>query len=72
MLFIITNLHEIEIGNLTACVTRAGAGGGTPSDWENAEARKRLGIAPESPASGARFVSPFFFSRKKLDMKGCK
>jgi hypothetical protein len=22
--------------------------------------RKRLGIAPESPASGARFVSPFF------------
>jgi hypothetical protein len=23
---------------LTVCVTRAGAGGGTPSDWENAEA----------------------------------
>jgi len=22
----------------TVCVTRAGAGGGTPSDWENAEA----------------------------------
>jgi hypothetical protein len=23
---------------LTVCVTRAGAGGGTPSDWENAQA----------------------------------
>ena len=23
---------------LTVCVTRAGAGGGTPSDWKNAEA----------------------------------
>jgi len=22
---------------LTVCVTRAGAGGGTPSNWENAE-----------------------------------
>jgi len=22
----------------TVCVTRAGAGGGTPSDWKNAEA----------------------------------
>jgi len=22
----------------TVCVTRAGVGGGTPSDWENAEA----------------------------------
>jgi hypothetical protein len=26
------------LGCLTVCVTRAGAGGGTPSDWENAEA----------------------------------
>ncbi len=26
------------LGWLTVCVTRAGAGGGTPSDWENAEA----------------------------------
>jgi hypothetical protein len=25
-------------GCLTVCVTRAGAGGGTPSDWGNAEA----------------------------------
>jgi hypothetical protein len=25
-------------GKPTVCVTRAGAGGGTPSDWENAEA----------------------------------
>jgi hypothetical protein len=25
-------------GGLTVCVTRAGSGGGTPSDWENAEA----------------------------------
>lgn len=23
---------------ITVCVTRAGAGGGTPSDWKNAEA----------------------------------
>jgi len=23
------------LGCLTVCVTRAGAGGGTPSDWEN-------------------------------------
>jgi len=44
------------LGYPTVCVTRAGAGGGTPSDWKNAEAWKRLGIAPESPASGARFV----------------
>jgi hypothetical protein len=26
------------LGWLTVCVTRAGAGGGTPSDWEKAEA----------------------------------
>jgi len=26
------------LGCLTVCVTRAGAGGGTPSDWKNAEA----------------------------------
>jgi len=26
------------LGCLTVCVTRAGAGGGTPSDWEKAEA----------------------------------
>jgi len=26
------------LGYPTVCVTRAGAGGGTPSDWENAEA----------------------------------
>jgi len=25
---------------LTVCVTRAGAGGGTPSDWKNAEAQE--------------------------------
>ncbi|GJQ53358.1 MAG: hypothetical protein HKUEN02_22050 [Anaerolineaceae bacterium] len=31
-------LKSLEIKRLTACVTRAGAGGGTPSDWENAEA----------------------------------
>jgi hypothetical protein len=28
----------ISAKHLTVCVTRAGAGGGTPSDWENAEA----------------------------------
>ena len=27
--------------------------------------RKRLGIAPESPASGARFVSPLFTEKKQ-------
>jgi len=26
------------LGCLTVCVTRAGAGGGTPSDWKNAKA----------------------------------
>ena len=26
------------LGCLTVCVTRAGAGGGTPSDWKNDEA----------------------------------
>jgi hypothetical protein len=26
------------ISRLTVCVTRAGAGGGTPSDWENDKA----------------------------------
>jgi len=26
------------LGYPTVCVTRAGAGGGTPSDWENDEA----------------------------------
>jgi hypothetical protein len=28
----------LHLGCLTVCVTRAGAGGGTPSDWKNAEA----------------------------------
>ena len=28
--------------------------------------RKRLGIAPESPASGARFVSPFLINRLRM------
>ena len=42
----------------TVCVTRAGAGGGMPSDWKRLRRRKKLGIAPDSPASGARFVSP--------------
>jgi hypothetical protein len=41
---------------LTVCVTRAGAGGGTPSDWKKAEAWKMLENGAESPASGARFV----------------
>jgi hypothetical protein len=30
------------LGCPTVCVTRAGAGGGTPSDWKNAEAKKYL------------------------------
>jgi len=36
---------------------RAGTGGGTPSTGKMLRRRKRLGIAPDSPASGARFVS---------------
>jgi hypothetical protein len=36
-------IHNYALANYprqrpTACVTRAGAGGGTPSDWKNAEA----------------------------------
>jgi hypothetical protein len=30
--------HDSLSCRRTICVTRAGAGGGTPSDWENAEA----------------------------------
>jgi hypothetical protein len=40
----------------TVCVTRAGAGGGTLSDWENAEAWKKAWNRAESAVSGARFV----------------
>jgi len=43
--------------HLTVCVTGAGADGGTPSDWEMKRRGKLLGIAAESPASSARFVS---------------
>jgi len=31
-------IQVLHLGCLTVCVTRAGAGGGTPSDWKNAEA----------------------------------
>jgi hypothetical protein len=31
-------LHFLLTLRLTVCVTRAGAGGGTPSNWENAKA----------------------------------
>jgi hypothetical protein len=47
----------------TVCVTRAGAGGGTPSDWKKAEAWKMLENGAESPASGARFVRRFYFAQ---------
>ena len=56
MLFIITNLHEIEIGNLTVCVTCVWAGVDSVWEQENADARKMLENAAESHTSGARFV----------------
>jgi hypothetical protein len=31
-------MRKSESKHPTVCVTRAGAGGGTPSDWKNAEA----------------------------------
>ena len=30
--------RQASLGALTVCVTRAGAGGGTPSDWKNDKA----------------------------------
>jgi len=42
------------------CVTRAGAGGGTPSDEKKAEAEKTLVKRADSPASSARFVGQYF------------
>jgi len=36
--FELERFREIQGRWLTVCITRAGAGGGTPSDWENAEA----------------------------------
>ncbi len=41
----------------TVCVTRAGAGAGRRPTGKMLKRRKMLGIAPDSPASGARFVS---------------
>jgi len=32
------NYLHLQGNSPMVCVTRAGAGGGTPSDWENAEA----------------------------------
>ena len=58
MLFIITNLHEIEIGNLTVCVTCVWAGVDSVWEQEKLEARKMLENAAESHTSGARFVRP--------------
>jgi hypothetical protein len=50
-----------EISNLTVCVTRKWAGVDNAWEQEKLEAalREMLGIAPESPASGARFVRRF-------------
>jgi len=45
---------------LTVCVTGAGAGVDSVWEQEKLEARKMLENAVESPASSARFVSPFF------------
>lgn len=54
-------LHEFShhfLSGLTARVTCAGAGGGTPSDEKKAEAKKMPVKRADSPASSARFVSP--------------
>jgi hypothetical protein len=37
-LFAFIILSDLCNSGTTVCVTRAGAGGGTPSDWKNAEA----------------------------------
>ena len=63
MLFIITNLHEIEIGNLTACVTCVWAGVDSVWEQKKLEARKMLENAAESHTSGARFVGRRFDNR---------
>jgi hypothetical protein len=34
----IKDVFGFALGWLTVCVTRAGSGGGTPSDWENDKA----------------------------------
>jgi len=44
-------LHLL-LGCLTVCVTRAGAGGGTPSDWKNAEAWKKAWNRARIPSVG--------------------
>jgi len=50
-------------GKPTVCVTRAGAGVDSAWEQEKPEARKMPENAAESPASGARFVSPLFALR---------
>ena len=47
-----------DVGCLTAGVTRAGADGVPPSDEKKAEVWKMPVKRADSPASGARFVSP--------------
>jgi hypothetical protein len=49
----------------TACVTCAGAGGGTPSNEKKAEAEKMPEKRADSPASSARFVGRRY--RDELD-----
>ncbi len=51
----------------TVCVTCAGAGTAKPSNRVNAEARKLLEIAADSPASGARGVGRGYVLLKRLD-----
>jgi hypothetical protein len=55
--------HDLPPRRPTVCVTRAGAGGGRRPTGKMIRRRKMLGIAPESPASGARFVGQFFYLR---------
>jgi hypothetical protein len=46
---------DLRIGSTsrpTVCVTRAGAGGGTPSDWKNAEALKNAWNRGRIPSVG--------------------
>jgi hypothetical protein len=52
-LFPVWVTEQLNISRPTVCVTRWGGDGGTPSKRKMLRRRKRLGIAPESPASGA-------------------
>ena len=65
MLFIITNLHEIEIGNLTVCVTCVWAGVDSVWEQEKLEARKCLKM-PQNPTRQVHALLAGVFAIKSL------